>query len=208
MQSIKLNPRGRWLLLLTAVAAVFGLAVLTAPRPSALVRYVGPPLKDGTRITFLHPASISMFLVSPYSKPPRPWIVQDVALKNPRMLSRAEAAWYKLPIAGPVPVRDVGVSVRATTVSKTYLAKHLIVSGRRQKQYALQPQPGHMVVGFYEYGSMNVDEVDIVDAPRGRQYTFSYYFLSNSQSPDFAAHKAAIVTSFQVLPPGAVPPAP
>ncbi len=201
MKPIKINFHLRWLLPVCAAAVVM-LAVMTAPRPTppAMMRYVGPPLPDGSRVTFLHPVSTTEFLGSPNSKPTQPWIIQSMGLKDPRVLSREEAIWYRLPFAGRVPARDLGVSVMVTNISKTYLAKRLIVSGRSKRQY----------VNFTDrnYGDDHVDEVDFVDAPRGRQYAFQYHSLNNSQSPEFAAHKATIINSFQVLPPGAKPPVP
>ena len=209
----RIRPTFWWLLPLGAVAATVLLAVWVtpAPKPPALVRCVGPPLPDGSRVTFLHPASLSLFWSSPINKPPQPWIVQSIFFRNPEVMTRTEAIWYKLPIAGPVPVRDLAVDVRVTNVSQTYLSKGLIVSGRREQEYVYHTplMPSTVVIGSdSDYGGARIDEVDIADAPRGRQYAFSYAFLSNSQSKEFAAHKAAIVSSFQVLPPGARPPVP
>ena len=212
MKSINLKSFGYWLLPLGAVAAVITAAILTtpAPKPPALVRYIGPPLKDGTRVTFLHPASVSKFLGSPNSKPTQTWIIQSMGMANLRVISKEEALWYRLPFAGRVPARDLGVSVMVTSISKTYLTKRLIVSGRSERQYIYVPctYPANCVCVGPNYGDDHVDEVDIVDAPRGRQYAFQYHSLNNSQSPEFAAHKAAIVNSFQVLPPGVKPPVP
>lgn len=194
--------RSRRRLLLSLLAVIAALAVMTMPKPAApeYQRYVGPPLPDGSRVTFLHPASVSRFLCSPNSKPTQPWIVQQVVLMNPRMISREEAIWYRLPFASRVPARDAGVGVMVTNISKTYLTKRLIVSGRSERQYVEGTDRN--------YGDAYVDEVDFVNAPRGLMYAFQYYSLNNSQSSVFAAHKAAIINSFQVLPPDAAPPVP
>ena len=202
MNTVKISFNWRWVSALAMVAAVIALAIVTAPTaaPPALARYVGPPLPDGSRVTFLHPASVSKFLGSPGQKPIRPWVVQDVLLRTPNVMTRGESIWYRLPIADRCPARDLAVGVKVTNISKTYLLKKIFVSGITKKQYIDYKDP--------TYGNVYADEVDIVDAPHGRQYSFRYYSLNNSQSPDFIAHKAAITNSFQVLPPGAAVPIP
>ena len=203
MKTAKISSRWRWFLSLGAVCAVIALAVATMPvsAPAEYIRYVGPPLKDGSRVTFLHPASVSEFLVSPGGNPIRPYIAQDVQIAKPFSANIKETILSRLPLWKRLhPVSDQIVGVLVTKISKIYLSKHLIVSGRIQRQYIQQT--------FNGPGNAYVDEVDVTNAHNGLQYAFQYKHIGSSKSADFAKHEAAITNSFQVLPPGAAPPVP
>lgn len=195
----KTRSRRRLLLSLLAVAVIAALAVMTAPKPAApeYRRYVGPPLPDGSRVTFLYPTSVSKAAVTPA----RQWIIQGMQMLRPTVMSGTEAMWYRLPLVKPNSLtRDIGVGFLVTRFSDTYRGHKIVLNGRTQKQYIEQMLPG--------YGSEYVEEIDVFDARTTREYAFQYTHIGNPKTAEFESHKAKIMNSFQVLPPGAAVPTP
>lgn len=198
----KTRSRRRLLLSWLTVAVIVALAVITTPKPAApeFRCYVGPPLQDGSRVTFLYPASVGKAALTPSTSSARPWILQGVQMLRPTVMSGAEAIWYRLPMMSNSFTRDIGVGVLVTKFSDTYRKHKIVLNGRSQKQYVEQTLPG--------YGSEYVDEIDVFDARTTRQYAFQYTHIGNPKTAEFESHKAKIMNSFQVLPPGAAVPTP
>ena len=174
---------------------------MTTPKPAApeYRRYAGPLLPDGSRVTFLYPASVSKVEVTPANQ----WFVQVVQIARPTVMNRGEAIWYKLPfVKSSSLVRDVGVTVSVMNISDIYRGHQPVPNGRTQTHWIGQTPVYNSAYPVY------VDEVDVLDAGKTRQYAFQYSHIGNPGTAEFEAHKAKIVNSFQVLPPGAAVPTP
>ena len=199
--SRRISVRGGWFLSLGAVfaAVVLAAASLPAPDSASYVRYVGSPLADGSRVTFLHPATVSKFKVLPSENQGRPLIVQDVQIIKP--VNVGESLLYRLPLWERAhPTEDLGIGVLVTDVSKLRLPPGAASQGGRIEQERVQ--------ALSRYGLLYEDSVFVTNGRSGLQFEFQYQHLGASASGAFKAHKAKIMNSFQVLPPGAVPPVP
>jgi hypothetical protein len=197
----KNHSRRRLLFSLLVVAVMATLAVMTTPKSAVpeYRRYVGPPLQDGSRVTFLYPASFSEVEVTPANQ----WFVQIVQMARPTVMNRAEAIWYKLPLVNSTSlVRDVGVTVSVMNISDIYRGHQNVPSGRFQTHWTGWTPVYNLTYPVY------VDEVDVFDARKTRQYAFEYSHIGNLKTVEFEVRKAKIVNSFQVLPPGAAVPTP
>ncbi len=197
----KNRSRQSLLFFLVVVAVIVVLTVMTTLKPAApeYRRYVGLPLSDGSRVTFLYPTSFSSVEVTPANQ----WFVQVVQIARPTVMNRAEAIWYKLPLVKSSSlVRDIGITVSVMNISDIY-RRYQNVPSRRTETH----QNGWTPVYNSAY-PVYVDEIDIFDARISRQYAFQYSHIGNPKTADFEAHKAKIVDSFQVLPPGAAAPMP
>ncbi len=197
----KNRTRRRLLLSLLAVAVIAALAVATAPKPAApeFRRYVGPALPDGSRVTFLYPASVNQVLVSPTALPMRPWIIQNVQMT--RSLGLREAILWRLPFWQRAhPTDDLIIGVLVTKVGPLPAGSRL-VSGRFTRKRVQQTLPGQ--------GDIYVEDVSVTNAKMKVQYNLNYQYLASSApSAAFVKHEAIITNSFQVLPPGAAVPMP
>ena len=188
----------RLLFCLLAVAVIAALAVVTTPKTATpgYRRYVGPPLPDGSRVTFLYPAAVNQVVVSPNAPPMRPWIIQDVQMAKP--LGLREAILWRLPFWQRAhPADDLVIGVLVTKVP----ARVPVISGRFTRKRVQQTLQGQ--------GDIYLENVAVTNAKTKVQYDFNYQYLASSApSAAFAKHEATITNSFQVLPLGAAVPTP
>ncbi len=197
MKTVKLSSRQRLFLCLGVVGGVVALAVATAPAsPSSYTRYVSPPLKDGTRVTFLCPASVRNFLVKPGDKLPQPYIIQDVQITKPFSIMEAVLGWFPL-WSRLSPTDDQGVGVLTTTTTPFKVTQDC-----RIEQQEVRPPVTRYGGNYY------IDNVIIQKVRNGLQYHFQYQYFASAKSASFTKHEATITKSFQVLPPGVSPPIP
>jgi hypothetical protein len=197
MKAIKISSRGKLFLALGLVVGLVALAVAMVPatKPS-YTRYLGPPLKDGSRVTFLYPTSVSQFLVRPSDKMPQPYIIQDVQLVKPP--SAAEAVLSHFPLWSRLsPTNDAGVGVLTTTIAPFKVTQDCRIVHN------------HVRPPLMRYsGNYCNDEIIVQKASSGLQFHFEYQYFASSKSASFLKHESIITQSFQVLPPGVAPPVP
>ena len=149
----KTRVRRRVLLFLLVVAVITVFAVMTTPKPAApeFRRYVGPALPDGSRVTFLYPASVNQVLVSPSDPPMRSWIIQDVQMVKP--LGLREAVLWRLPFWQRAhPATDLSIGVMVTKVP----ARMPVISGRFFRKRVQQTLKGQ--------GDIYVEDVGVTNA--------------------------------------------
>ena len=201
MKTVGFGIKWRWFSSLAAAAAVVALAVVTTTSPTTpvLVRYVGPALPDGSRVTFLHPAAAKVLLTFPINKQLSPWVIQY--LQTVKQVNIADKLLSEMPAwcrrDSPA---NCSINVMVSTAGKLRSPTENVKNGRIEQHFVINASPSQD--RFYG------DNIDIRDAQSALEYQFQYVFLGTSTSPVFAKQEAVIINSFQVLPPGAVPPVP
>ena len=193
----KTRVRRRVLFSLLAVAVIAALAVVTTPKPAApeFRRYVGPPLPDGSRVTFLYPASVNQIIS--LNTPPTGLIIQDVQMVKPpeplQAILGLLPSWRR---AHPTNDLTMGALVRKVPAWVSVISRRAVT--RKRVQQTIQSQ-----------GDIYIESVVNTNAKTRTEYDINYsYLASSAPSPAFVKREAAIMNSFQVLPPGAAVPSP
>ncbi len=186
----------RWILLsLLAVIATLVVVTMPKPAPPEFRRYVGPPLPDGSRVTFLYPASANQ-IVSTNTPPPGP-IIQDVQMVKPpeplQAILGLLPSWRR---AHPTNDLTIGALVRKVP------ARVPVINGRAVTRKRIQQT-------IKSQKDIYIESVVDTNAKTRTECDFNYsYLASSAPSPAFVKREATITNSFQVLPPGVAVPAP
>ena len=193
----KNRTRRHLLLSLLAVAVIAALAVMTTSKPAApeYRRYVGLPLPDGSRVTFLYPASAAKFPVGQNGNINQVSGVQYVEFTKPGNIG--EQLLHQLPIWRRFRSRnDCMVSVFVYSLNGHFGGFR---SGRVERPFSGVSQDSDSFYG---------DSIDEVDARSRLDYHFQYVHSGTLAPAGTEKGETIITNSFRVLPPGAAVPTP
>jgi len=194
--------------IILAAAVIFAASAPHARRPIRYARYVSPPRADGTRYTFLYPASLDPALSSSAAyvsaSTGKCYKMQDASARS--HVSPGEALVKRSALLRrtfPVNEEDVRVnSTDGTTQPDPFPA------GRRVKS----ENPRYIRSETVNLGpGTGQHTATVTDKRSGARYYFQHNYWG-PETTDFSADSfvrddAVVTQSFRVLPPGAVPPA-
>lgn len=195
------HRRRRLLLSLLAVAVIAALAVMTTPNPAApeYRRYVGSPLPDGSRVTFLYPASAEKFSSNRIGFMSELAGVGYVQLTRPSSIS--ERLLYQLHRwRGFYPGNDCEVSIVVFSLGNPLPHPKSLQSRRLEQHFGSVASQGDD--RYY------CNHVDVIDAKSRLQYLFQYSHSGAFPNTALAIEETKITKSFEVLPSGAAVPTP
>lgn len=192
------NRRRREALLWLSLVAILLLALpLFAPQPApraSYTRYVSPPLPDGTRFTFLYPSDLAL---EKNARMPTGSSVQ-FSTPSPTLASSNFLLTEAAILRDTQPREAVSVMVMPRKGWKSYPKMNLMnfpkMNLRRDYQRVEQYRLLSLLHKVGNHG------LDLYDARTQTWFLLDY--SGTIKSGHYAAHNAAVIQSFRILPPG------